>query len=90
MGKRKMPFYRVVVMDARKRRDGAFIESLGFYDPIRDPAITKLNIDKAIDWLLKGAVPTDTVRDIFSKHGVMERFDKAKRKVAESIPEEEK
>jgi len=48
------------------------------------------DIDKAIDWLLKGAVPTDTVRDIFSKHGVMERFDKAKRKVAESIPEEEK
>jgi len=78
MGKKKTPFYRVVVMDQKKRRDGAYIESLGFYDPIRDPALTRVDVDKAVSWLLKGAQPTETVRTLFRKHGVMERFDKAK------------
>ena len=78
MGKKKMPFYRVVVIDQKKRRDGAYIESLGFYDPIRDPALTRVDVDKAVEWLLKGAQPTETVRSLFRKHGVMDRFTKAK------------
>jgi len=78
MGKKKMPFYRVVVIDQKKRRDGAYIESLGFYDPIRDPALTRVDVDKAVDWLLKGAQPTETVKSLFKKHGVMERFTKAR------------
>ncbi|HPE68659.1 MAG TPA: 30S ribosomal protein S16 [Thermotogota bacterium] len=88
MGKRKMPFYRVVVMDSKKRRDGAYLESLGFYDPIKDPALTKVNIDRAIEWLLKGAQPTDTVRNIFSKYGIMDRFDREKNRAEEQpVPE---
>jgi small subunit ribosomal protein S16 len=78
MGKKKMPFYRVVVIDQKKRRDGAYIESLGFYDPLRDPTLTRVDVDKAVDWLLKGAQPTETVRSLFRKHGVMDRFTKAK------------
>lgn len=78
MGKRKMPFYRVVVMDSKKRRDGAYIESLGFYDPMSETGITKVDTEKAIEWLLKGAQPTDSVRSILRKHGVMERFHKMK------------
>jgi len=78
MGKRKMPFYRVVVIDSKKRRDGAYIESLGFYDPVKDPALTKVDIDKAVDWLLKGAQPTETVNDLFRKHGILDRMTKEK------------
>lgn len=78
MGKKKMPFYRVVVIDQKKRRDGAYIESLGFYDPIRDPALTRVDVDKAVEWLLKGAQPTETVKSLFKKHGVMDRFTKAR------------
>ena len=88
MGKKKMPFYRVVVIDQKKRRDGAYIESLGFYDPIRDPALTRVDVDKAVDWLLKGAQPTETVRSLFRKHGVMDRFAKV-RNGKESVEKEE-
>ena len=80
LGKRKRPFYRLVVIEANKRRDGRYIESIGFYDPINDQNLSKLDTEKALAWLLKGAQPTDTVRDILSKHGVMESFDREKRK----------
>jgi small subunit ribosomal protein S16 len=80
LGKRKMPFYRLVVIESNKRRDGRYIESIGFYDPINDQNSSKLDTEKAVAWLLKGAQPTDTVRDIFSKYGVMERYDREKRK----------
>jgi small subunit ribosomal protein S16 len=78
MGRRNRPFYRVVVMDSRRRRDGAYIDSLGFYDPIKDPAIMNINVEKAVEWILKGAQPTDTVRSIFSKFGVMKMVHEAK------------
>ena len=78
MGKRNRPFYRIVVVDQRKKRDGAYIESLGYYDPIRDPAEVKVNVERAVEWILKGAQPSRTVRDIFRKFGVMKKVHEAK------------
>jgi small subunit ribosomal protein S16 len=79
MGAKKSPFYRVVVADSRSPRDGRFIESLGHYDSTTQPAIIKIDEDKAIDWLKKGAQPTDTVKDIFSKAGILQKWDELKR-----------
>jgi len=78
MGKRNRPFYRIVVVDQKKRRDGAYIESLGYYDPVRDPAEIKVDVERAVMWILKGAQPSKTVRDIFRKFGVMEKVHRTK------------
>ena len=78
MGKRNRPFYRIVVVDQKKRRDGAYIESLGYYDPVKDPAEIKVNVDRAVEWILKGAQPSKTVRDIFRKFGVMKKVHEIK------------
>lgn len=71
-GAKKRPFYQVVIADERCRRDGRFIENLGYYDPTKKPAVCKLNKDKIIDWLGKGAQPTDTVRQLLKKEGVLD------------------
>ena len=78
MGARKAPFYRVVVADSRSPRDGRFIETIGTYNPLTTPAEIKINEDSAIDWLNKGAIPTDTVKNLFSKAGIMEKFHNSK------------
>lgn len=78
MGAKKKPFYRVVVADSRSPRDGRFIEEIGFYNPVSEPAEVKINDEKAVKWLKNGAQPTDTVKDLFKKHGVMEKFEQAK------------
>jgi len=78
MGKRNMPFYRIVVVDSRKKRDGAYIESLGFYNPLRNPAEIKVNVERAVEWILKGAQPSDTARDILSKAGVLKKVHEIK------------
>lgn len=83
MGAKKAPFYRVVVADARSPRDGKFIESLGYYDSTTNPAAVKIDAEKAIDWMNKGAQPTDTVRSLFQKQGIMKAFAEAKAKKAE-------
>lgn len=70
-GKKGQPFYHIVVADGRAPRDGKFIEKIGTYNPIPDPAEINLNFDKALEWVNKGAQPTDTVRSILSKKGVM-------------------
>ena len=70
-GKKGKPFYHVVVADSRAPRDGKFIERLGSYNPNTNPATIVLNVDKAVDWLNKGAQPTDTVRTILSNEGVL-------------------
>lgn len=70
-GKKGQPFYHIVIADSRAPRDGRFIEKIGTYNPLPDPAEINLNFDKALDWLNKGAQPTDTVRSILSKKGVM-------------------
>ena len=79
MGAKKNPFYRIVVADSRSPRDGRFIEILGNYDSTKEPAVINVDEDKAIDWVSKGAQPTDTVRSLFSKKGIMEKFDEKKR-----------
>jgi small subunit ribosomal protein S16 len=79
MGAKKSPFYRVVVADSRSPRDGRFIEALGHYDSTTQPAVFKIDEEKAIEWLKKGAQPTDTVKDIFSKAGIMKKWDELKR-----------
>ena len=70
-GRKKAPFYHIVVADSRAPRDGRFIERIGSYNPITDPATIELNFDRALDWLQKGAQPTDTTRAILSYKGVM-------------------
>lgn len=72
MGAKKKPFYRVVVADSRMPRDGRFIEEIGYYNPLTDPAEIKINQEKATDWLKKGAIPTDTVRYLFKTIGILE------------------
>ncbi len=73
-GAKKKPFYQIVIADERCRRDGRFIENVGTYDPTKNPAAIKLKEDKALDWLAKGAQPTDTVKQILKKEGVWEKF----------------
>lgn len=79
MGKKKQPFYRVVVADARSPRDGRFIESIGTYDPKKNPAEIVIEEDKALRWLLTGAEPTDTVRSLLSRSGILKKFDQERR-----------
>lgn len=74
MGAKKRPFYRLVVADARAARDGAFIDTLGYYNPIADPVELKIDEEKALDWLQKGAQPSDTAKTLLKKCGVMEKF----------------
>ncbi len=78
MGAKKKPFYRIVAADSRSPRDGRFIEVIGTYNPLVSPAETKVNEELAIKWLKNGATPTDTVRNLFSKAGVMNKFAKEK------------
>ncbi len=79
MGAKKSPFYRIVVADSRSPRDGRFIESIGYYDSTKQPTIVKIDEQKAVEWLVKGAQPTDTVRSLLSKQGILSRWDEAKR-----------
>lgn len=72
-GKKANPYYHIVVADGRAPRDGKFIEQIGSYNPKTNPATIELNMDKAIDWLTKGAQPTDTTRAILSYKGVLFR-----------------
>ncbi|MBQ6420586.1 MAG: 30S ribosomal protein S16 [Clostridia bacterium] len=72
MGAKKAPFYRIVVADSRYPRDGRFIEEIGFYDPMTEPATIKVDADKAKEWIANGAQPTDTVKVLLKKSGVIE------------------
>ena len=71
MGANKKPFYRVVVADSRAPRDGKFIEEIGYYDPLKDPAEIKIDGEKAKKWLGSGAQATDTVKSLLKKSGVV-------------------
>ena len=72
MGAKKAPFYRVVVADSRSPRDGRFIEELGTYDPTVEPPALKVDADKVKQWMANGAQPTETVRVLLKKNGVIE------------------
>ena len=73
MGKKKSPFYRIVVADSRYPRDGRFIEEVGYYDPMTEPATVKVDGEKVEKWLATGAQPTETVRSILNKSGVIKK-----------------
>ncbi len=73
-GAKKKPFYQVVVADERCPRDGRFIENLGQYDPLQNPPMVNLSEEKTLEWLKKGAQPTDTVRQILRKQGTWAKF----------------
>ncbi|MGI6167981.1 MAG: 30S ribosomal protein S16 [Eubacteriales bacterium] len=72
IGAKKNPYYRVVVADNRSPRDGRYIEDIGYYNPLVDPADIKIDTEKAKNWLKNGAQPTDTVRSLFKKTGIIE------------------
>lgn len=78
MGAKQRPFYRIVASDARSPRDGRFLEVVGTYNPITNPAETKIDEEKAMYWLNNGAIPTETVRNILSKEGIMKKFAESK------------
>lgn len=80
MGAKKAPFYRVVVADSRSPRDGRIIESIGYYDSTTEPVTVKIDEEKALSWMGKGAQPTDTVKNLFSKSGIMKKYAESKAK----------
>lgn len=79
MGKKGQPFYRIVAADSRRARDGRFLEVLGTYNPITKPAVVTVFEEKITKWLDEGAVPSDTVRSLFTQIGFLEKYHKAKR-----------
>jgi len=78
MGAKKRPFYRLVVADARSPRDGRFIEQLGFYDPLTEPATIKIDEAKVVLWLNQGAQPSDAARTLLKREGILERHAAAR------------
>jgi len=73
-GRKKKPFYRIVAADARSQRDGAFLEALGYYDPITDPANVEIDTEKALKWLKTGAQPSDTAKSLLTQLGIWDQF----------------
>ena len=71
MGAKKAPFYRIVVADSRYPRDGRFIEEIGYYNPLTNPAEVKVDAEKVQKWISNGAQPTDTVKSLLKKNGVL-------------------
>ena len=74
MGRKKRPFYRVVAADSRAPRDGAFLEAIGHYDPLTEPATVVIDEEKALKWLRHGAQPTETVTSLLKKQGIWDKF----------------
>ena len=78
MGAKQKPFYRIVAADSRVKRDGKYIELVGTYNPVADPAEININEEVALKWLKDGAIPTDTVKSLFSKKGINKKFHEMK------------
>lgn len=76
MGAKKSPFYRIVATDSHKARDGQYIEQIGYYDPTKQPAELKIDAEIANKWLKVGAQPTETVRSLFVKEGILQKKEK--------------
>jgi len=74
MGSKRNPFYRIVVADSRSPRDGRQIEQIGTYNPVANPIKIEIDEEKALNWMTNGAQPSDTVRNLFSKQGIMKKF----------------
>ncbi len=86
-GRKKRPFYRLVAADARAQRDGAFLERLGHYNPLTDPADVVIDEEKALKWLRRGAQPTDTAKRLLSKSGILMKFEYER--LGKPMPEDE-
>lgn len=78
MGSKQKPFYRIVAADSRCPRDGRFIETVGTYNPIKNPAEISVDEEKALKWLNNGAQPTETVRNLLSSQGIMAKYAESK------------
>lgn len=78
LGAKKAPFYRIVVADSRSPRDGRFIEEIGYYDPIKQPAVVKVDAERARHWISNGAQPTDTVRSLLRREGLLREIHEQK------------
>ena len=89
MGKKKQPTYRVVAIDSRTKRDGEYIELIGTYNPLTKPATVKLNEEVALKWLGQGAIPSDTVKNLFKEAGIMKKFAESKVKKTEKAEKKE-
>lgn len=74
MGKKKSPYYRIVVIDGRRQRDGRYIDLIGRYDPREDPSLIEIDEEKAVDWLKKGVQPTEAVAKLLDISGVTSKF----------------
>ncbi|HLO02987.1 MAG TPA: 30S ribosomal protein S16 [Symbiobacteriaceae bacterium] len=79
MGMKKSPFYRLVVAESTSPRDGRFVDEIGTYNPVQQPAVVTVDEAKALKWLANGATPTDTAKSLLSKVGIMKKFDEAKK-----------
>jgi small subunit ribosomal protein S16 len=86
MGSKKRPSYRIVAAEGSSPRDGRFIETIGFYDPLTDPATVRVDEERARHFLGNGAQPTDTVRDIFVRQGLMAKPEKPAKPGAKAAP----
>ena len=86
-GRKKRPFYRLVAADARASRDGVFLERLGHYNPLTDPADVFIDEEKALKWLRRGAQPSDTAKRLLSKSGILMKFEYEK--LGKPLPEDE-
>jgi small subunit ribosomal protein S16 len=82
-GRKKAPFYRLVVADSRSPRDGRFIEQIGTYNPMTDPAAVAVAEERALYWLSVGAQPSDTARSLLKKQGIWEKFENAKKPLSQ-------
>ena len=80
IGRHKRPFYLVVAVDSRMRRDGRFREVRGTYDPLKEPAVTELKQDRVLEWLQKGAQPSVTVRTLLRRAGILKAFQESPKK----------
>ena len=89
MGKKKQPTYRVVAIDSRTKRDGEYIELVGTYNPLTKPATVNLNEEVALKWLKEGAIPSDTVKNLFKEAGIMKKFADSKTKPSKKEKKEE-
>ncbi len=89
MGKTKQPAYRVVAIDSHTKRDGEYIELIGTYNPLTKPATIKLNEEVALKWLGNGAIPSDTVKNLFKEAGIMKKFADSKVKTTKKESKKE-
>lgn len=84
-GAKKKPFYRIVAVDSREKRDGKYIELLGTFNPLVSPELVKLDTENIVKWLNNGALPTDTVRVILSKAGILKKLHEEKKPKAKKV-----